>query len=105
MKEFKPDLANYHKMSQPHENSDKANEALEKFYEKVAEARKEFKISDVLVVTMDTVFSEIGTITAFVQVSQFGNVTNGLSMAAYAFGKLKAEQNELLSHLLEENDK
>ena len=48
---FKNDPDNYYKMSEPHENPDKANEALQKFYDKVSEARKEFKIADILVIT------------------------------------------------------
>ena len=97
---FKNDPDNYHKMSEPHENPDKANEALQKFYDKVSEARKEFKIADVLVITKDSVRYPDGEVGQFMQHSQFGNQLNGASMSAYAYGQLQAEQRELLNKLV-----
>ena len=108
MTNFKNDPDNYRKMSEPHKSMDDANEALQKFYDKVSEARKECQIADVLVITKDTYFLSDGTIGIFIQHSQFGNQLNGLSMAAYAFGQLQAayafgqlqdEQKEFLSKL------
>lgn len=98
--EFKNDPENYYKMSEPHENKDKANEALQGFYDKVSEARREFKIADILVITKDSVRYEDGEIGQFIQHSQYGNELNGVSMAAYAYGKLQAEQKELLNKLM-----
>jgi hypothetical protein len=100
MSKFKNDPENYHKMSEPHETPDKANEALQKFYDKVSEARKEFMIADILVITKDSVRYEDGTVGQFMQHSQFGNQLNGASMAAYAYGQLQAEQRELLNKLV-----
>lgn len=97
---FKNDPDNYYKMSEPHENPDKANEALQKFYEKVSEARKEFKIADILVITKDTVRYEDGEVGQFMQHSQYGNQLNAVSMAAYAYGQLQAEERELLNKLV-----
>lgn len=97
---FKSDPENYHKMSEPHENADKANEALQKFYDKVSEARKEFKIADILVITKDSVRYPDGEIGQFMQHSQYGNQLNAVSMAAYAYGQLQAEQRELLNKLV-----
>lgn len=39
MTNFKNDPDNYRKMSEPHKSMDDANEALQKFYDKVSEAR------------------------------------------------------------------
>lgn len=100
MSKFKNDPENYHKMSEPHESPAKANEALEKFYEKVSEARKEFKIADILVITKDSVRYEDGEVGQFMQHSQYGNQLNGVSMAAYAYGQLQAEERELLNKLI-----
>jgi hypothetical protein len=97
---FKNDVANYHKMSEPHESPEKANEALEKFYEKVSEARKEFKIADVLVITKGSIKYADGEEGQFMQHSQFGSQLNGVSMAAYAYGQLQAEDRELLNKLV-----
>jgi hypothetical protein len=97
---FKNDPANYHKMSEPHESPEKANEALQKFYDKVSEAREEFKIADILVISKDSVRYEDGTVGQFMQHSQYGNQLNGASMAAYAYGQLQAEQRELLNKLV-----
>ena len=99
MSKFKNDSDNYYKMSEPHENAEKANEALQKFHDKVSEARKEFKIADVLVITKDSVRYEGGEVGQFMQHSQYGNQLNGASMAAYAYGQLQAEQRELLNKL------
>ena len=100
MSKFKNDPDNYHKMSEPHESPEKANEALQKFYEKVSEARKEFKIADILVITKDSVRYEDGEVGQFMQHSQYGNQLNGVSMAAYAYGQLQAEERELLNKLI-----
>jgi hypothetical protein len=75
---FKNDPDNYYKMSEPHENPDKANEALQKFYDKVSEARKEFKIADILVITKDSVRYPDGEVGQFMQHSQYGNQLNAV---------------------------
>lgn len=100
MSKFKNDPENYYKMSEPHETPEKAQEALQKFHDKVAEARKEFMIADVLVVTKDSVRYGDGTVGQFMQHGQIGNQLNGVAMAAYAYGKLQAEQTELLNKLI-----
>lgn len=100
MADFKHNPKNYHKMSQPHETPISANEALEKFYEKVEEARNEFKISDVLIVTKDSAYYPDGEVGHFMIHAQYGNQLNGVAMAAYAYGQLQAEQRELLNKLV-----
>jgi hypothetical protein len=97
---FKNDPDNYYKMSEPHENTDKANEALQKFYDKVSEARKEFKIADILIITKDSIRYEDGEVGQFMQHTQYGNQLNGVSMAAYAYGQLQAEEKELINKLV-----
>lgn len=99
-KEFKHDPENYHKMSEPHESSDKANEALKLFYDKVSEARNECKMADVLIVVKDSVKYSDGKIGGFLHQMQFGNQSNGVSMAAYAYGQLQYEEKELINKLL-----
>ena len=100
LSKFKNDIENYHKMSEPHETPEKANEALQKFYDEVNEARKKFNIADILVITKDSVRYESGEVGQFMQHSQYGNQLNGASMAAYAYGQLQAEQRELLNKLV-----
>lgn len=97
---IKNDPENYHKMSEPYESPEKANEALRKFYDKVSEARNEFKIADVLIVTKGSVRYNDGEVGQFLQHSQYGNQLNGTSMAAYAYGQLQAEERELLNKLV-----
>ncbi len=101
--EFKNDPENYYKMSEPHENPDKANKALKNFYEKVSEARKEFKIADVLVVIKDSARYPDGEVGQFIQHSQFGNTLNGVQMAAYAYGQLQTESREVMNKLVAGN--
>lgn len=100
MKKFNPDLTNYHHMSQPHESAAQANEALELFFHKVNEARSEFKISDVLIVVKDKTHYQDGEIGEFFHLIQIGDMTNMPRMAAYAFGKVQAEQREFLNKLI-----
>jgi hypothetical protein len=101
MAKFKNDVENYHKMSEPHETPEKANEALQNFYNKVSEARKEFKIADVLIITKGSVKYADGEVGQFMQHSQFGSQLNAVPMAAYAYGQLQAEQRELLNKLVD----
>lgn len=86
----------YRQMSEPHESSDVANAALEKFYAMVREARKECKIRDVLIVCMDSCVYESGE-ADFISIAENGSESNMLSMAAYAHGKLDAMRREIVN--------
>lgn len=99
MENFNSNPENYLKMSVPHETPEKANEALKMFYEKVEQARKECKISDLLIVIKDSAINENGKIEQFMQHGQYGNQMHGVVMAAYAFGQLKLETDEILNNL------
>jgi len=98
--EVKKDSLNYHKLSEPYETPDTANESLQRFYDKVSEARKECKIADVLVVTKGSVMYKDGEVGQFMQHSQYGDQLCGTSMAAYAYGQLQAEDRERLNKLV-----
>jgi len=104
MSKIKNDPENYHKMSEPHESIKDANDALDRFFEKVSEARKECKIADVLIVTKDSIRAENGEVGQFMQHSQLGSALAGVAMSAYAYGKLQAEQKEMLSKLVAEQE-
>ena len=95
----KSETANYCQMSQPHQSVEHANEALKKFYEKVEQARIEFNIADIIVIVKDSITYENGDVGQFMQHTQFGNESNGVSMAAYAYGQLQSEQREFLNKL------
>lgn len=97
---IKHDPKNYLKLSEPHPNSDAVHEALKAFYEKVEQARNEFNIADVLIVIKDSVVYKDNEVGAFFQHSQFGNSLNGVSMAAYAYGKLQEEQRQIINSLM-----
>lgn len=97
---MKNDPKNYHRLSQPHESLAKANEAVDNFYQKVKEAREQYGIADILVVIKDSAFLENGETGEFIQHSQFGHQLNGVAMAAYAYGKIQAENKEFVSGLL-----
>lgn len=99
-RKFKPDVENYHNMSIPHESSEKVQEALEGFYKKIEEARKEFKIADILIVIKDSVRHTDGEVGSFFSLSQYGSKLNGPSMAAYAYGQTQAEEKEMIEKLM-----
>lgn len=100
MKKLKNDPENYRKMSQPHENEEAAKKALDGFYEQVSEARKKFGIADVLIVVKDSIMHDDGREGVFFHNAQYGAQVNGVAMAAYAYGTLKAEERETISKML-----
>lgn len=104
MKNWKDDPGNYNKLSQPHESKEKVQEQIDAFFAKVSEARKEHNISDILVVVKDSLVYESGEIGTFLFHSQYGNMLNGVEMAAYVYGKLQAEQRERINTLLTGKD-
>lgn len=97
------DPKNYHKMSKPFESEEKANEALQGFYKKVEEARKEFKIADILITVQDSFTYPDGKVGQFLQHAQYGYQLNGVPMAAYTYGKLKEKESEMVSKLIAGN--
>jgi hypothetical protein len=92
---------NYLDMNQPYESPEIANAAIREFYDKLSELRKEYKISDILVIIKDSIRYDDGEVGQFMQYSQFGNQLNGESMAAFAYGQLQAEKREFLNKLME----
>lgn len=99
-KKFKSDPENYYKMSEPLENVEKANEAMEAFFEELSELRKKYKLRDVYVVVNGSVKYENGDAGEFMVTSNFGSVLNALAMTAYAYGVEKSEHEERISKLL-----
>ena len=91
----KNDFANYRKMSEPFENSEKANKALEDFFKAVEAARKEFHIMDVHVVVMMNILRDEAEGTAFAA-AHYGDTLKGSSMCAWGLGQ---EQSALESVL------
>ena len=100
MDNWKDDPENYNKLIVPHESKEKVQESLDAFFAKVSAARKEHKIADILVVVKDSLVYDSGEIGTFLFHSQYGNMLNGVEMAAYVYGKLQAEQRERINKLM-----
>jgi hypothetical protein len=100
-KKFKDDPENYREMNKPHDSIESFQSSLDGFYEKVREARKEFGLSDVLIVVKDSAIGKDGEIGGFFHHGQLGNQLNGETMAAYAYGQLQSERENILSRLLQ----
>lgn len=98
---FNDNPENYRKMSEPFETPEKANEALENFYNELSELRKKHNISDILVVIEDSSKYSDGKIGTFMQCLQFGNSLKCETLAAYAYGQATANHRELLNKLLD----
>jgi flagellar basal body L-ring protein FlgH len=99
-KEIKNDPENYRKMREPFENLEKANEAIENFYDELFEIRKKYNISDILIVIKDSCKYADGKIGTFMQCLQYGNSLNGKQLAAYAYGQMQANDREMINKLL-----
>lgn len=100
---YKDDPANYRKMSEPFENPDKCNEALEAFNNEVGELRKKYNIRDVVVVCKGNVLypeKGEGNEAQYMLHFNYGNILEVESMLAHAFGKAQAEQRELINTAL-----
>lgn len=96
----KQDPDNYYKLNRPFNTPEKANEAIGAFYEAVSELRNKHEIPDVLIVIKGSAIYEDGKAGEFLNLLQFGNQLNGVPMAAYAYGKLQAENIEIVNKLM-----
>ena len=94
------DPENYLKMSEPFENAEAAEEALRGFYKELGELRKKYKLRDVLIVTNDSIKQDGGETGEIMQWTNFGNSKHTIHMAAYAFGAVKQEYDQLIQRFL-----
>jgi hypothetical protein len=96
---YKSDPANYRAMCVPHEGAEAANFALQAFAKDVEEARRKYRIKDVLVVLEVAVRyddeHEDGAITRF----SFGDLAKAAELAAYAYGAESEAFRERLNKL------
>lgn len=99
-RKIKLDPENYHKMSEPFESQDLATDALENFYNDVEDARRKYKIPDILVVTKGSTKYADGHIGQWIQHTQYGNQLEGEVMAAFVLGQMQAERRENVNKLL-----
>lgn len=76
------DPANYRALSEPFENSDTANQAIEKFFDMVQEARKVCKIQDVhVLVKFHIIQDEVEKVA--ITSGHLGNSVEGLGMCVW----------------------
>ncbi len=98
--EFKNDPENYSEMCKPHESAKAINESLQKFHNLVSEARKECKISDVLIVVNDSYIDENSQSHMVFNTGYLGSQQNAIVLAAYAVGKLREENEQFIEQLI-----
>ena len=94
---------NYNKLSQ-HTKAKKRYKSKLTLFAKVSEARKNTIFQIFFVVVKDSLVYESGEIGTFLFHSQYGNMLNGVEMAAYVYGKLQAEQRERINTLMTGKD-
>lgn len=89
-------------MSHPFKNTEELNQALEGFSNELYELRNKWNLSDVLVVIRDTIESQTEE-SAFYLVSHIGDSSKSRKMAAYAYGKLKKQDEAAEADILNGN--
>jgi hypothetical protein len=100
----KNDPENYRKLSEPFNGPEEANEAIRKFFEEIAEARKRHRIPDVAVALAANVRYESGEGTAMTYAA-YGDVFKAESLLAYAMGAEAADRRERIAKLLKGKNK
>lgn len=95
----KRNSALYRQMSEPFENPDLANEAVESFFKALSAAREQFHIADVLCVVAINVCYESGEGEGITYM-QIGDTSKTQALAAYAYGQEQGKQREELNRLL-----
>ena len=93
---FINDPENYRLMSQPFENGEAANKALDAFFEAVREARQKHRIADVVVLAMVSAGEKDAK--AIAQ-STLGDDTNVEGICAWAYGRAAAEREARMASL------
>ncbi len=89
----------FREMSQPHESREALQAAHQVFFDEVLELRKKYKIAHVLLIYADS-YEADGKELELLGASMIGNSMRSESMAAYAYGSLKRQREELLAKML-----
>jgi|HubBroStandDraft_4_1064222.scaffolds.fasta_scaffold951369_2 hypothetical protein len=95
---FVPDPKAFRHASAPHESKADADAAMQAFIDDVAEARKKHRIRDVLIVQQIAYYEGDGENRA-ASINSFGESTQPVLLAAYAYGHLKSEHEEMFDAL------
>lgn len=85
------DPENYRKMSEPFTTSEEANEALNKFFDLVEDARRQCRIMDVHVIVKMNIVDGAGMTAA-----HYGNSLEAAPMCAWALGQSQADFESIL---------
>ena len=88
--EWRNDPENYKNMAVPFTSESELETATESFYQELALLRKKFKMTDVIVVTKNSVISESGT-NSFMAIQQYGDGMTHPELMARAFLKIKED--------------
>lgn len=90
------DPENYRKMSEPFADIDKANEAIDKFFDMVEKARNECRISDAHVIVQFGVIGKEGKEGTAITAAHFGFSMNAARMCAWSLGQEQAAQENII---------
>lgn len=93
----KTDNEMYAEMLKPHESAEKANEALEAFYEELYQLRCKYKLADIAVIVQDSIV-ESGQ---FLWSAHCGNIDCQEVMAAWHLGQMQADRQDRVRRALE----
>ena len=97
------DPENYRKMSEPFENIEKANEAINTFLDLVEKARNVCHIADVHVIIRFSVLGADGKEGDAITSAHFGFSMNAAQMCAWSLGREEASAKEMLRELMAGN--
>jgi hypothetical protein len=88
--EWRNDPENYNMMAVPFTSEAELETATESFYQEVALLRKKFKMTDVIVVTKNSVITEKGS-DSYMAIQQYGDGMTHPELMARAFLKIKKD--------------
>jgi hypothetical protein len=99
MARTKVDGAMYAAMVIPHETAEKANAALEGFYDELYELRCKYKLADIAVIVQDSI-ADSGM---FLWSAHCGNIDSLEVMAAWHLGQVQADRQDRVRKALDSN--
>ncbi len=90
LSEWRNDPENFKLMAVPFASESELEDATESFYQELAALRKKYKLTDLIVITKNSVVSETGT-NSYMAIQQYGDGMTHPELMARAFLKMKEE--------------
>jgi len=101
--EGRSDPENYRKLSEPHENVDCLNWAVNSFMDEVYELRNKYCLTDVHIIMKNSVIVD-GKEQHAMSSGHFGDSMKAEQMTAWGFGKAREDKDAILATLMSQEN-